>query len=455
MLLKRRPFAVPSALWALRGGREAFKQRIAAETRLPVHLLPWRADFVAWLREQRAAGRRLILATAAHESIAAEVARELELFDAVIATNTKEGNLKGAAKLAAIRARVGDRFSYAGDDRADLPIWASATSAVVVGAREGVARKVRAAVAVEREFPSASLRPAVWLRALRVHQWVKNLLLFVPLLTSFSFLDPGKVLAALAAFVAFSLAASGTYLLNDMWDLDSDRQHARKRYRPVASGVLKLSHALGAAAGLLAAALLVALATSPALAAALIGYVALTTAYSGVLKKYVVLDVLALALLYTYRVLAGAIAIEVLVTPWLLAFSAFTFLSLALVKRCAELVAANRSGQTELIGRNYLVSDLVILWPLCVGSSLSSVVVFGLYVYSPDARAAYGGTGLLWLAGAGLIYWTARMWIKTARGEMHDDPIVFALWDRGSRMAIFLMIVVPVFANFLWRLQLL
>ena len=193
---------------------------------------------------------------------------------------------------------------------------------------------------------------------------------------------------------------------------------------------------------------------SPAFAAAVIGYIALTTAYSWVLKKYVVLDVLALALLYTYRVLAGAIAIKVLITPWLLAFSAFTFLSLALVKRCAELVAASRSGQTELIGRNYLVSDLVVLWPLGVGASLCSVVVFGLYIHSPDARAAYGGTGVLWLAGAGLIYWTARMWIKTARGEMHDDPIVFALSDRGSRIAIFLMIVVPVFASFLWRLQL-
>ena len=250
ILVKRRPFAVLWALWALRGGRDAFKQRIAAETRLPVHLLPWRADFVAWLREQRATGRRLILATAAHESIAAEVARELELFDTVIATNTKEGNLKGAAKLAAIRARVGDRFSYAGDERADLPIWASATSAVVVGAREGVARRVRAAVTVEREFPPAAPSPGFWLRALRAHQWVKNLLLFVPLLTSFSFLDPGSVLAALVAFAAFSLAASGTYLLNDVWDLDSDRQHARKRYRPVASGALKLSHALGAAARL-------------------------------------------------------------------------------------------------------------------------------------------------------------------------------------------------------------
>ena len=303
---------------------------------------------------------------------------------------------------------------------------------------------------MEREFPreGSGAGLGVWLRAIRIHQWVKNVLLFVPLLTSFTFTDPTRVVAMLLAFAAFCAAASGTYLLNDLWDLENDRQHARKKARPLASGRLPLQHGVLAAGSLLVLGLFIASAVSWPFVVMLVGYVLLTTGYSWVLKGYVLMDVIALALLYTYRVLAGGIAIDMALSPWLLAFSVFMFLSLALVKRCSELVSLRQAGMTATRGRDYRVSDLVVLWPLGVGAGLCAVLVYGLFIGSPEARASYGASPLMWLVGVGLIYWLARMWIKTARGEMHDDPIVFALKDRGSLVAVGAMAAVPVVAHF-------
>jgi len=304
-------------------------------------------------------------------------------------------------------------------------------------------------VPVEQAWAAPQRDLRLWLGALRVHQWVKNLLIFVPLFTAVAFGDLHKSLAACGAFLAFSLAASATYIGNDLWDLDSDRVHPRKRFRAFASAQLPITHGIAAAALLLGSALVLALAVAPAFAAMLVGYIVITTAYSWTLKRYVVLDVITLAMLYTWRVLAGSVAVAVVVTPWLLAFSLFTFLSLALVKRCAELVALQQAGRTAAHGRDYQVRDLVVLWPLGVGASLCSVVVFGLYIGSPGAESQYANTQLLWLVGVGLMYWIARLWVKTARGEMHDDPLVFALRDRGSRLAVLSMVAVTLAAQWI------
>jgi 4-hydroxybenzoate polyprenyltransferase len=421
---------------------------VASAHRLEVTHLPWRPELLKWLDVQRAAGRQLVLATAANERIAHDVANHLGLFDKVLASNEAR-NLKGRAKLAAIQREIGDRFAYAGDHAADLPIWQAASSRVVVDAAPRVAAAVRALGNVELEVPRQPRDLALWLRAIRAHQWVKNILLFVPLLTSFAFVDVVNVVAAFKAFIAFSLAASATYLLNDLWDLDNDRQHERKRARPMASGRISLLQAVIAAASLLAVSIGIAGTLSQAFVAMLVGYVVLTTLYSWVLKTYVLLDVLMLALLYTYRVLTGAVVVAVTVSPWLFAFSGFTFLSLALVKRCSELVSLQQKNREYTKGRDYRVADLVVLWPLGVGASLCSIVVFGLFVGSPEALATYGDTRPLWLAGLGLVYWTGRMWIKTARGEMHDDPIVFALRDKGSRLAILAIVLVPLAVHFI------
>jgi 4-hydroxybenzoate polyprenyltransferase len=278
---------------------------------------------------------------------------------------------------------------------------------------------------------------------------MKNLLLFVPLLTSFGFLESDRVLAAGLAFLAFSAVASATYLLNDLADLDSDRSHPRKRYRPLASAQISIPVAGAVAVGLLVLGFVVAAFITPDLVAMLGAYLVVTSGYTWVLKSYVLIDVLTLALLYTLRILAGALAIEVPLSSWLLAFSVFVFLSLALVKRCSELVLLGHQGETASRGRDYRVADLVVLWPLGIGAGLCSVVVFGLFVSTVETQARYGSPQLLWLVGFGLIYWLARLWIKTARGEMHDDPMVFALRDFGSRTTILAMLGVTIAAYFL------
>ena len=449
LLIRLRPWmllALP--LWLLQG-KSRFKARIAYNCRLPVSTLPWRTDLLEWLELQRSTGRKIVLATAAHQQIANDVAETLSLFDAVIASDNAH-NRKGLAKLAAIRATLGDRFVYAGDSTADLAIWNQATAAVLVGVTRAVRIQVNSrGIIVEHEFFGRDKRGSLttWLKAIRIHQWAKNILLFVPLLTSFSFYEPTRVAAALVAFFAFCASASGTYLLNDLWDLENDRQHATKRLRPFASGSLPLLHGILASAALVIIGLTVAGQVSTTFLSMAAGYVVFTTVYSWVLKRYVILDVLSLAILYAYRVLAGAVAIGVNLSPWLLAFSVFTFLSLALVKRCAELVAIRDKGQLVAYGRDYRVSDLAVLWPLGVGAGLCAVVVFGLFVGSTNAQQQYGSSTLLWFVSLGLIYWLARMWIKTARGEMNDDPVLFALKDRGSALALGAMAIIPIMAH--------
>lgn len=434
-------------LWLLQG-RAALKDAIAERVTLAVDTLPWRDELLAWLREEKSAGRRLVLATAAHRSIADAVAAHLGLFDEVIATEAGR-NLKGTAKLAAIRERFGDDFVYAGDARADLPIWRAARAAVLVDVAPAIAATVRAAVPVEREFAGASAGPKVWLKALRVHQWLKNLLLFVPLLTAFAFTDPAKVAWMFVAFFAFSFAASATYVVNDLWDLDNDRVHPRKRARPFASATLPIPLGIAVAGAMLLVALVAAAFVSKGFLVMLLAYLVLTSAYSWVLKEYVLIDVIMLSLLYTLRILAGSVAVGISTSSWLLAFSVFVFLSLALVKRCAELVTLQEAGTAASRGRDYRVSDLVVLWPLGVGAALSAVVVFGLFISAPETQARYATPQLLWLVAIGLTYWLSRLWVKTSRGEMHDDPVVYAIKDRGSRVTVFAMLLVMLAAHFI------
>jgi 4-hydroxybenzoate polyprenyltransferase/phosphoserine phosphatase len=433
-------------LW-LMGGRAAFKSAIASRLKLPAESLPYREELLAYLRNEKQQGRRIILATAAHHTIADAVATHLGLFDEVLATD-EDHNLKGRHKLKAIQDKFGREFVYAGDSRADIPIWKAAKGAVLVGASPGVAEIVRRDTPVELEFTSGGIGLGTWVRALRLHQWFKNLLLFVPLLTTFSLLDVGRLTALTIAFFAFSLAASATYIFNDLWDLDNDRAHHRKRHRPFASGDIPIAQGLLGAGIALVIAFLVALNVSQNFLLMLLLYLVLTGTYSWILKGYVLIDVLTLSVLYTLRIVAGAVVIEVTLSYWLLAFSVFTFLSLALIKRCSELVSLNNTGQVSTPGRDYRVADLVVLWPLGVGSAVSAVVVFGLFINAPETLARYATPELLWLVALGLIYWLSRLWIKTTRGEMHDDPIVYAVKDKVSISTILLILITMIAAHY-------
>jgi 4-hydroxybenzoate polyprenyltransferase len=437
--VKHRPWDILRLpLWLLQG-RSVLKVRLAERTSLAVETLPYQAVLCDFLRRERAKGRWITLATAAPRCIAEAVAAHVGLFDEVIASDEAH-NLKGTGKLAAIRAFVGERFVYAGDSAADLPIWQAADSAVLVGTSPRVAKAVRRHIAVEQEFPRSHAGWGVWLQALRVHQWVKNLLIFVPLLTAFAFTDTAKLLVASLAFLSFSLAASATYVLNDLWDLDHDRRHPRKRHRPLASAQITIPAGVGASAALLLVALTVASQLAPGFWSLMILYLILTSTYSGLLKQHVLLDVLMLSMLYTLRIVAGSMAIGVTTSVWLFAFSVFFFFSLALVKRCAELVSLGHTELKVLHGRDYQVSDLVVLWPMGVGAGLCAVVVFTLFVSAAETEARYATPQLLWFVALGLLYWLGRIWIKTARGAMPDDPLVYAVRDRGSRLIIVTMV---------------
>lgn len=429
-------------------GRAGFKEKIAARSSIDVELLPYHEPLLDYLRKEKTKGRRIILATAAHQSIAQAVAGHIGLFDQVLATEGNH-NLKGATKLQAIRENVGSSFIYAGDSRADIPVWKAAEAAILVNVSPNTEKTVRQHTPVEYQLQENDTSLTLWLRALRVHQWLKNLLMFVPLLTAFSFLDISKLTSMMLAFLSFSLAASATYIGNDIWDLENDRAHPRKRYRPFASGCLSILKGLATSAFLLLAAFTLALMVSSGFALMLLLYLALTSIYSLVLKEYMLIDVLMLSLLYTLRILAGSVAIDVSTSSWLLSFSVFIFLSLALVKRCAELVSLEQSGVTATRGRDYRVTDLTVLWPLGVGAALSSVVVFGLFINAPETQHLYKTPHLLWLATIGLIYWLARLWVKTSRGEMHDDPVIYAAKDRGSRITVMCIVAVILAAHFL------
>ncbi len=447
LLAKRAPLdLLKLPLWLLRG-REAMKSEIARRVTIAPEQLPYREDLLDYLRSEKAAGRELVLATAAHRSIAGPVAEHLGLFDRVLATDATR-NLKGSNKLAAIREEVGPEFAYAGDSVADLPVWEGAQAAVLVGASSAVTRAVRAKHAIEKEFPKPAASLGTWRKALRMHQWAKNVLLFVPLLTSFTFVL-SDLATMLLAFLCFSIAASSTYIANDLWDLGNDRMHPRKRLRPFASGALPITSGVLAALLLLVGAFALAFTINKGFVAMLLAYVVLTTIYSWWLKERVLLDVLVLSMLYTLRIVTGSVAVGIHTTSWLLAFSLFVFLSLALVKRCSELQLMQQRGQASAHGRDYHVVDLAVLWPMGLASALAAVVVLGLFINAAETEGQYASPVLLWGLAALMIYWLGRLWIKTARGEMDDDPVLYALKDRGSRVAVVLMVVIAICAHYI------
>ncbi len=267
-------------------------------------------------------------------------------------------------------------------------------------------------------------------------------------MTAFSFLDVEKVVVSLIAFLAFSLVASATYVINDLWDLDSDRVHPRKRLRPLASAEVSIVSAMTVSSVCLIAGLSMAWIASVQFLLILVLYLLITSSYSWILKQYVLIDVIVLSLLYVIRIVAGSAAIEVTTSTWLLAFSVFLFLSLALVKRCSELVSLDKAGGEVTSGRDYRVGDLIVLWPLGVGSAISAVVIFGLFISSPETIARYASPQILWLVALGLIYWLSRLWIKTARGEMHDDPVVYAIRDTGSRAVVLFVVATVIVAHY-------
>jgi 4-hydroxybenzoate polyprenyltransferase/phosphoserine phosphatase len=430
LLLGRNPFLLfPLLAWLVRG-KAYFKARVAERTALDPALLPYSAELLEFLRQERARGRRLVLATASNEQFAQRVAAHLGLFDEVVASNPTD-NLAGARKLAALEARFGKNgFAYAGNARVDMPIWRQADHAILVNTSRTLQRAVESRqVRVAHVFSNPARPLRALLLAARPHQWMKNLLIFIPLIVGHKLRDIPRFEAAFGAFVAFSLCASAVYFLNDVLDLEADRRHALKKSRAFASGDLPVWVGLVAAPVLLVASLGLAWLVNRPFVLFIAAYFAASFAYSAFLKRLPLTDVILLAGLYTLRIVAGGAAADIAISPWLLGFSMFFFLSLALVKRFAELRALDTGRRAA---RGYLATDLNQINMFGTASGYIAVLVFALYINSPDVRVLYSRPLLLWAVCPMLIYWISRVWLLANRGEFHEDPVLFALKDQMS-----------------------
>ena len=442
LLLKKSPFSlllVP--LWLLRG-KAYLKLKIAECVSIDAASLPYNVDFLAYLQQERLTGRRLILATASARPYADAVARHLNLFEAVYAT--EHGiNLSSRHKAERLEQIFGARgFVYAGNAKPDLQVWQRAAGAILVDTPAVVKHQAHELCAIVGEFNSSRPSIKTYLKAMRLHQWLKNALVFVPLFAAHRFTEIDLLAQAALAFLAYGLCASSVYLLNDLLDLAADRAHPRKCKRPFASGDLPLLHGVVLIPTLLLGALAIAVFLPVKFALVLAAYYLTTLAYSLWLKNRVMVDVILLAALYTFRVIAGAAATGIAPSFWLLAFSMFVFLSLAMVKRYAELHSVLQQNKTAAAGRDYHVDDLPLLASMGSASGYLSILVMALFVNSEDVHQQYAQPTLLWLVLPLLLFWISRIWMKTHRGEMHDDPVVFAARDRTSLIVALLVAMV-------------
>ena len=432
-LAVRRPLRLPGLFLAFLGGKAAVKEYVARESDLAVDSLPMRPAVLDLIAKARAAGRPVVLASGAHESQVKALGVQVGA-DVALGSSARQ-NLTGTAKLRVLRERFG-AFDYVGNGSVDLPLWRSCRTPIAVGVspvtRHRGLRVRRDLVTLPADQPSV-LRS--WIRQLRPHQWTKNLLLFLPALAAHVSWTPVLVLQCLAGMAAFSALASAVYIVNDLVDLPYDRAHPTKRERPIAAGHLSIRSAAATALGLLAVAAALAWKLPPGFRLVLLAYLLVTTAYSVTLKRRAIVDVIALATLYTTRIVAGAMLAGVPLSRWFLAFSIFLFFSLSLVKRVTELL---KSGDAEELvgGRGYVAADLPVLIALGGNATAATSLVYCLYITGDAVTRLYTHPDVLWLGLPLLLYWQARIWLITVRKRMHDDPVAFALRDRTSYLVV-------------------
>lgn len=442
LLLHRQVFLFLLPFWFLKG-RAYFKKKLAENIRVNVEALPYNQAVVNYLKDQRALGFRIVLATAAHISVAEAVAQYLGIFERVFGTDSV--NLSGRNKAKALTAAYGEKgFIYVGDRSVDLAVWQHASGAIMVNPTAYLVRKARKVTKVYKIFSEHHRLVPTLIEALRPHQWVKNLLIFAPVFLAHHLKSPRDVLISVYAFATFCLCASSVYVLNDLVDIDSDRRHPVKSRRPFASGRISPLWGIILFPGLLFGSLVLGTSVGAAFFSVVLSYFVITLAYSLRLKQTLIADVIILASLYTIRIYAGSIATGISISPWLLAFSIFFFLALAIVKRTSELVMLRNANKTATSGRGYLVQDIGPLAGLSSASGYLAVLVFALYLNSPAIVSLYRRPLLLWFVCPLMLYWISRVLVLAERGDIHSDPIVFALKDRTSYL-IGLMILIVFF----------
>jgi 4-hydroxybenzoate polyprenyltransferase/phosphoserine phosphatase len=452
LALRRFPwilFQLP--FWLLRG-KAHLKQQLAARVQVDVASLPYREGLLKLLRQEQAHGRHLVLATASDHQFAQAIADHLQIFNGVLSSDGT-CNLKGPLKQEAIdqyRQEKGFKtFGYVGDSQCDLAIWEYAQEIWLVNPSGRIRRAVGKLGGNVRIIGNrVSLAKAV-IRALRPQQWAKNILVFVPLILGHELGDWRKTVASVFAFVAFCLFASSVYVTNDLFDLQADRRHPKKRHRPLASGALPIPLGLGLAGCLLASGLILSFVCLPNLFLIVAGlYLVSNLLYSIWLKQKVIFDVVVLAMMYILRIIGGGVASDILVSQWLLAFALFLFASLAFAKRYSELMRMRTDGDVkDAKGRGYLVADIPLIGSLGPSSGLMAVLVLALYLNSEEVQLIYHDAWLLWLGCPLLLYWISRLWIVAGRGELQEDPVAFTIMDWRSWVVALLMGAVMLFAT--------
>lgn len=441
ILLRKNPLYIFKCLLWLIKGKVQLKNFIFKTVSIRYDLLPCNQDLLSFLQTESGKGRKLILATAALKSNALEISKLYPVFDEIY--GTEEINLKGGNKLKVLINEFGElKFDYIGNSHSDLKIIASARYAYLVNPSKSLEKKAAKISDLKYIWRSKKHRLKDYLKAMRVYQWIKNVLIFVPLITSHSFSSFNLILQATAAFFSFSFVASSGYVINDLFDLNSDRAHPRKRFRPFASGKLSILSGVILAFILLVGGLLIAAQLNFLFLIILLVYFVVSFSYSLYFKKIVLFDVFILAMLYSARVIAGGKATQVPISFWLIAFSTFMFLSLAFVKRYSELMKITDETSLKEWGREYITSDLNLLQIMGVVSGFLSVVVFSLYIYSPEVSHLYSHPKYLWGTSLLFLFWISHIWVVTNRGKMMDDPIVFAIKDKTSYVIFFIIALI-------------
>jgi 4-hydroxybenzoate polyprenyltransferase/phosphoserine phosphatase len=432
LLIRTYPLRSMQAFVRVKDGKAAFKAWVTAQVTLDVSHLPYNRKLLEYLAQQRGEGRKLYLTTGADATLAQRVADHLKLFDRVLASDGAT-NLTGNRKLDSLKSTfAGQGFDYIGNATPDLPLLEQAGEPMVANPHLSLRTLLKKrGIQVRRNFEDRSAPTKAFLKAIRLHQWAKNILIFVPLLLAHALKLP-LILNALVAFTCFSLCASATYIVNDLLDVEADRRHPKKRHRPFAAGDLSVSTGIA----IVVLFLLLAFGGAAFLPGSFAGWLALylvtTLAYSLHLKRVVLLDVIILSGLYTLRMLAGGAATKVPLSPWLAAFSVFLFLSLAMVKRFSELQNIRARGNTLSNGRGYLLVDIEQLRAFGTASAYASVVVFALYINAGDTAGLYRHPRRMWTMTPLLILWLSRVWLLASRGELDEDPVIFAVTDRMS-----------------------
>jgi len=420
--------------WLIQG-KAHLKQQLAMRYEFDATTLPYHEELIGWLKYQKKIGRKLILCTASDQTIAKKIADHMGLFDDVMSSDGIT-NLSGKTKANALVMRFGEQgFDYVGNAPTDLAVWKHARKAIVVSSSSKLLLAVKKICQVDQHFSGSQPRAGTWTRALRVHQWLKNLLLLIPLVAAHQLFDIAALQKLTIAFFSFCLCASAVYIANDLLDLGNDRQHPRKQKRPFAAGALSIAAGVVAAPLLLTSSFLMAVEVNSAFALWLLFYFLTTCIYSWKLKRIILVDCITLAMLYTLRIVAGAAAVAMSLSFWLLAFSVFLFLSLAFVKRYAELELQILKGREKIYGRGYFTTDAPLIQTLGICSGYASVLVLALYLNSEAVTKLYQSPEVIWGVVPVMLFWISWMWMQAHRGNMHDDPLVFAIKDYTSLLS--------------------